>query len=101
MNVNKLKELIKERELIDAQNDVLTEQNHDEQFKLLSVNLYETINFLNNCLPEELYWISELFERLSEYFKSMELINCMERNAQRTGVDCSIDIQYAKDVLNY
>ena len=101
MNVNKLKELIKERELIDAQNDVLTEQNHDEQFKLLSVNLSETINFLNNCLPEELYWISELFERLSEYFKSMELINCMERNAQRTGVDCSIDIQYAKDALNY
>lgn len=101
MNVDKLKELIKERALIDAQNDILTEQSHDEQFRLLSVNLFETIDFLNNCLPEELYWVSELFERLSDHFKSQELIDCMERNAVRTGVDCKVDIAYAKDALNY
>ena len=99
MNVEKLKGLIKERALIDAQNDVLTEQNHDEQFKLLSVNLSETINFLNNCLPEELYWVSELYERLSEHFKSQELIDCMESNAKRTGIDCAMDIEYAKKAL--
>ena len=101
MNTNKLKELIKEREQIDAQNDVLTEQNHNEQFELLSENLHETMDFLNICSSEEIYWLSELFERLSEHFKSQELIDCMESNAKRTGVDCAIDIEYAKKALKY
>ena len=101
MNTNKLKELIKEREQIDAQNDVLTEQNHNEQFELLSDNLLETMDFLNICSSEEIYWVSELFERLSEHFKSQELIDCMESNAKRTGVDCAIDIEYAKKALKY
>ena len=101
MNTSKLKELIKEREQIDAQNDVLTEQNHNEQFELLSDNLQETMDFLNTCSPEELYWVSELFEKLSEHFKSQELIDCMECNAKRTGVDCAMDIEYAKEALNY
>ena len=101
MNTSKLKELIKEREQIDAQNDVLTEQNHNEQFELLSDNLLETMDFLNICSSEEIYWVSELFERLSEHFKSQELIDCMESNAKRTGVDCAIDIEYAKKALKY
>ena len=74
MNTSKLKELLKERAQIDAQNDVLTEQSHNEQFELLSNNLQETMVFLNTCTPEEIYWVSELFERLSEHFKSQELI---------------------------
>ena len=101
MNISKLKDLIKEREQIDAQNDVLTEQNHNEQFELLSDNLQETMDFLNICSSEEIYWVSELFERLSEHFKSQELIDCMESNAKRTGVDCAIDIEYAKKALKY
>ena len=101
MNTSKLKELIKEREQIDAQNDVLTEKNHNEQFELLSYNLLETMDFLNICSSEEIYWVSELFERLSEHFKSQELIDCMESNAKRTGVDCAIDIEYAKKALKY
>lgn len=39
MNTSKLRELIKERSQIDAQNDVLAEQNHNVQFELLSDNL--------------------------------------------------------------
>ena len=68
MNTSKLKELIKEREQIDAQNDVLTEQNHNEQFELLSDNLLETMDFLNICSSEEIYWVSELFEKLKSGF---------------------------------
>lgn len=100
MNTIKLKELIKERVQIDAQNDVLTEQNHNAQFELLSNSLQETISFLNMCSSEEFYWLSELFERLSEHFKSQDLVDCMENNAKRTGIDCTIDIEYAKEALN-
>lgn len=101
MNVNKLKELLKERILIDAQNDVLIKENWESQFSILTENLNGTIKFLDSCSKEEFYWVSELFEELSEYFKSKELIDCMERNAKRTGEDCSMDIKYAKDALNY
>lgn len=68
---------------------------------LLKLNLSDTIDFLNNCSSEELYWVSELFERLSEHFKSQKLIECMEKNEKRTGIDCSINIEYAKAALNY
>lgn len=99
MNVSKLKELIKERALVDAQNDILTEKSQKEEFNILSKNLSDTINFLNTCSKEEFYWISEIFDDLSEHFKSNELIECMERNAMRTGIDCTTDIEYAKVVL--
>ena len=101
INISDLKELIKERDLIDGQNDILVEQSHNKQFAILTNNLQETINFLNTCSSEEFYWVSELFERLSEYFVSQELIDCMERNAKRTDVDCSIDIEHAKEALKY
>ena len=61
-----LKELIKERAQIDAQNDILTEGSQNNQYNILSLNLSDTIDFLNNCTSEELYWVSELFERLRE-----------------------------------
>lgn len=66
MNVSKLKELIKERAQIDAQNDILTERSQNDQYNILSLNLSDTIDFLNNCTSEELYWVSELFERLRD-----------------------------------
>ncbi|MGM9970848.1 MAG: hypothetical protein ACI35W_00365 [Anaeroplasmataceae bacterium] len=99
MNVDKVKELILERSKMDPQNDILAGQNQEQLFEIFKVNLNECIEFLDSCSAEELYWISELFDDLSEHFKSQELIECMERNALRTGVDCSIDIEYAKKAL--
>lgn len=99
MNVGKVKELIQERSKMDPQNDVLAGQNQEQLLEIFKINLTEDIEFLNSCSAEELYWISEIFDDLSEYFQSSELIECMERNAIRTGVDCSIDIEYAKKAM--
>ena len=99
MNVDKVKELILERSKMNPQNDILAGQNQEQLFEIFKVNLNECIEFLDSCSAEELYWISELFDDLSEHFKSQELIECMERNALRTGVDCSIDIEYAKKAV--
>ena len=52
MNVSKLKELLKERAKIDAQNDILTERSQNDQYNILSLNLSDTIDFLNNCSSE-------------------------------------------------
>ena len=34
-----------------------------------------------------------------EHFQSKELIECMEKNAKRTGFDCSVDIECAIEML--
>lgn len=101
MNVKKLKELIIIRTKIDAQNDILTEENHNYQLELLCDNLQETMKFLNECSSEEFYWLSELFESLSEYYKSQELIDCMKANAIRTKNNVLDDIKYAEEVLKH
>ena len=81
-------------------NDILTCQYQEKLFEIFKIDLTESMDFLDSCSAEELYWISEIFEDLSEHFKSQELIECMERNAARTGVDCSVDIEYAKKALD-
>lgn len=99
MNKEQIEILLEERKNIDAQNDVLTEENHQKLLSIMKNSLSDVIDYLNDCSSESFYWISELFEDLSEHFKSQELIECMERNALRTGVDCSDDIEYAKKAL--
>ena len=100
MNKKQIEILLEERKNIDGQNDVLTEENHQKIVSLMKNSLCDVIDYLNCCSSESFYWISELLEDLSEHFKSQELIECMERNAARTGVDCSVDIEYAKKALD-
>ncbi len=57
----------------------ITSKIYDE----LSQNLDETINYCDTCNSEELFFISQVFEELSEHFKSQKLIECVERNVFR------------------
>lgn len=52
MDINRLKKIIEKRKNIDAQNDVLTEENHKELLSCLIQNLNETIIYLDNCSLE-------------------------------------------------
>ena len=45
----------------------------------------------------EHFWT--IFDDLIEHFQSKELIECMEKNAKRTGFDCSVDIECAIEML--
>lgn len=49
MDINRLEKIIEKRKNIDAQNDVLTEENHKELLSCLIQNLNETIIYLDNC----------------------------------------------------
>ena len=48
---------------------------------ILSENEENTITYLNNCSKDELYWISEVFEDISENLQSRDFIKCL-RNTQ-------------------
>lgn len=83
MNRAYVKQLVDEAETLDPQNEVLWQENYDKRFAELSRNLDETILYLDTCSEEELDWMSELFESLSEHFGSQKLIACVERNMAR------------------
>ena len=100
MNKEKLVELIEKNKNIELEDDFTQNFIWNEMFEILSQNLNDTITFLDNSTAEELEYICSIFDDLSEHFKSQELIECMERNAARTGVDCSVDIEYAKKALD-
>ena len=67
MNVKKIKELIQERDEMDPQNDVLADQNQEQLLEIFKENLTESMIFLDSCSANEFYWISELFDDLSEF----------------------------------
>ncbi len=48
----------------------------------------------------EIYYISSIYDDLSEILKSKKLIKCIQRNATRTGADCNVDIEFALKALN-
>lgn len=66
---------------------------------ILSVNLNETMQYLDSISKEDISYVCSIFDDLSEHFQSKELIECMEKNAKRTGFDCSVDIECAIEML--
>ena len=100
MNIEILKELIDRYAKADIENDIESDYFWKESFKILSTNLNETIAYLDSISANDLQYVKEIFDDLSDYFQSSELIECMERNAIRTGVNCSVDIEYAKKAMS-
>jgi len=100
MNEKRLLELVEKNKIIHIEDDDAQQKIWDEMISILSENINETIEFLNSASKDEIYYISSVYDDLSEIFKSIKLIECMEKNAQRTGVDCDADIKFAKEALN-
>ena len=80
MNTTLIKQLVAEANNIDAQNEILMEQNRLARLAEMSKNIEETIGYLDSCTIEELLWATEVLEDLAQQFKSQELISCVERN---------------------
>ena len=54
---------------------------------------------LGGCSKENLYWISEIFEDISEYFNSDKFIDCIEKLAVKyPELDLEYDIKFAKEI---
>lgn len=59
-----------------------------------------TIAYLNSCCKENIYWISEVFEDISEQLQSRDFIECIEQLAIKyPDLDLEQDIFYAKKAL--
>ena len=67
---------------------------------ILSENEEDTIAYLNNCDKDELYWISEVFEDISENLQSQEFIECLRRlDVKFPELDMTKDIDLAEEYI--
>ena len=99
-----MKELIEKRKTIDPQDDEGTNLYWKLELEVLQVSLEATIEYLNTASEDEIYWCAEVWEDLSSFWKSNELIEAMENCLKRfpaIAKDIQIDIDYAKKAINY
>ncbi|MCI9401802.1 MAG: hypothetical protein HFJ07_18940 [Lachnospiraceae bacterium] len=60
----------------------------------------DTILYFNNCNMENIYWISEIFEDISEQLQSDRFIECIDQlSIKFPELDLEQDILYAKEVM--
>lgn len=62
----------------------------------------ETISFFNVCTETEIYWLSEVFEDISNTFKSPDFIVFLKQLQKKyiaLALDLESDIKYAKDAI--
>jgi len=60
----------------------------------------DTILYLNNCEMENINWISEIFEDISEQLQSDRFIECIDKlSIKFPELDLEQDILYAKEVM--
>jgi len=68
--------------------------------EIFTQNEEETINYLRNCPKEHLKWIKEVFDDISEEFKSEKFIDTLEYIEEKfPDLELSVDINYAKKYL--
>jgi len=97
---NKVIEYIDERVELDHDDYYGYEDIRKKEVELLKLDLCSTISLLDQLDANHYLYIREDFDDLSAYFKSSDFIECMKRNAIRTGVDCAVDIELAIIALN-
>lgn len=95
-NKKKILELIEWRKGLGCINGM---ENYywDPLIELLSKNEVDTIKFLGECSDEQIYWISEVFEDISDKFQSKGFVDFLkELQKAHPNVDIKQDIQSAE-----
>ncbi|MBU8639510.1 hypothetical protein [Bacillus pumilus] len=76
---NALKIVLDKRKKLDLNDDYGIQKSWDEIIEILGENEERTLEYLDCCSKEDLYWISEVFEDISEVLQSKELIKCLRK----------------------
>lgn len=72
----------------------------NELTQIFIQNEESTIAYLNSCCKENIDWISEIFEDISEQLQSSRFIECIEKLAIKyLDLNLEQDILYAKEAL--
>lgn len=98
--INKqMKELVEQKKTIDPHYDDDVEKNWSKMIEAMTTNLEWTISYIDSASEEEIYFSSEVWDQISEYWRSPELIAAMKRAKERfpsIASELEIDLSYAR-----
>ena len=99
LNNREIEKIIKERIEMHPDDPRIVEK-WSELTQFFVQNEEDTIVYLNNCNQENVNWISEIFEDISEQLQSSRFIECIENLCIKfPELDLEQDVLYAKKVL--
>lgn len=94
-----IEKVIEERKNLHI-NDPCVEKKWNELTQIFTQNEDSTIAYLNSCCKENIYWISEVFEDISEELQSARFIDCIEQLVIKyPDLNLEQDVLWAKNVL--
>lgn len=103
MITKQMKELYEQNKVRDNYNPAVVQEMWDKQIKVLCANLDDTIAYLKIATQEEIHYLTEVFEDVSEYWQSEELVQAMEDAVNRCDEHerklSQVDLYYARKVL--
>jgi len=80
MNLNeKMNDILKIRKSLHMNDSHGIYECWDEMVKQLSENEADTLDYLNHCSDNDLYFVSEVFEDVSVNLKSDRFIQCLRK----------------------
>ena len=71
--------IIEERKKKHIEDDYGIQECWEKIVDILSVDVQQTVMYLENCTQEELYYISETFEDISQRLQSQTFIECLRK----------------------
>lgn len=93
-------EIIIERKKKHMEDDYGIQECWNKMIDILSQDVYETIAYLKSCSEEQLYYVSEVFEDVSEKLQSKEYIICLRKLDEKfPDLHMTEDIDIAEDMI--
>lgn len=93
--------ILNKRKNLNINDDFGIAKCWNEMTELLSTNEIDTINYLNQCNEKDLYYISEIFEDISENLQSKKFISCLRSLDKKfPQLDMTKDINIAESYIS-
>lgn len=99
IDYNEIERIIEERKRIHPDDPHVVEK-WNELTQIFIQNEESTIAYLSCCSKEDINWISEVFEDISEQLQSSKFIECIEELADKyPDLNLEQDIKFARKAL--
>ena len=96
----KINQIIEKRKKLHIEDDFGIQKCWEDLTNVLSDNENKTISYLNSCEKEQIYWISENFEDISENLESKDFIRCLRNLDKKFPVlEMTKDIDLAEEYI--
>ena len=89
MLTEELRQILERRSKLHPNDDFQTEKAWEEETELLSRNMEDTIQFLENeCTADEFSWIAEVFDEVVSRTQSKDFIQALYRVVKKFPEEC-------------